>query len=47
MKRVEKRTIEGDRPVTENPITPRESLSNAIHVKLGMNPRRPLRKAKY
>ena len=44
---MEKRSIEGDRPVTENQITPREFLSNAIHVKLGMNRRWPHRKAKY
>ena len=47
MKRMEKRSIEGDRPVTENQMTPREFLSNAMHVKLGMNRRRPRRKAKY
>ena len=47
MKRVEKRSIDGDRPVTENSTTPRDFLSNATHVKLRMNPRRPRRKAKY
>ena len=47
MKRVEKRSIEGERPVTENQTTPREFLSNASHVKRRMNPRRPRRKAKY
>jgi hypothetical protein len=30
---MEKRSTEGDRPVTENQITPREFLSNASHVK--------------
>ena len=44
---MEKRSTEGDRPVTENQITPREFLSNASHVKRRMNPRRPRRKAKY
>ena len=44
---MENRSIEGERPVTENSSTPREFLSNAIHVKLRMNPRRPRRKAKY
>ena len=47
MKRMENRSIEGDRPVIENPSTPRESLSNAMQVKLRVNPRRPRRKAKY
>ena len=47
MKRVEKRSAEGERPVTENQTTPREFLSNASHVKRRMNPRRPRRKAKY
>ena len=47
MKRVEKRSTEGERPVTENRTTPREFLSNASHVKRRMNPRRPRRKAKY
>ena len=47
MKRVEKRSIEGERPVTENQAAPREFLSNASHVKRRMNPRRPRRKAKY
>lgn len=47
MKHMERCSIEGDRPVIENQMTPREFLSNAIHVKLGMNPRRPRRKAKY
>src|SRR5947208_14827109 len=39
--------IEGERPVTESPSTPRDFLSNAMHVKLRVNPRRPRRKAKY
>ena len=47
MKRLENRSIEGERPVIENPSTPRESLSNAMQVKLRVNPRRPRRKAKY
>ena len=47
MKRVEKRSTEGERPVTENQSTPRDFLSNASHVKRRMNPRRPRRKAKY
>ena len=47
MKRMENRSIEGERPVIENPSTPRESLSNAMQVKLRVNPRRPRRKAKY
>ena len=47
MKRVEKRSTEGERPVTENQTTPRDFLSNASHVKRRMNPRRPRRKAKY
>ncbi len=44
---MEKRSIEGDRPVTENQTTLRDFLSNASHVKRRMNPRRPRRKAKY
>src|SRR5438045_9207147 len=47
MKRMENRSIEGDRPVIENPSTPRDFLSNTMHVKLRMNLRRPRRKAKY
>ena len=47
MKRLENRSIEGERPVIENPSRSRESLSNAMQVKLRVNPRRPLRKAKY
>ena len=44
---MERRSIEGDRPVTETPIEPRVSLSNTAHVKRRMNLRRPRRKAKY
>ena len=44
---MENRSIEGERPVTENSSSPREFLSNASHVKRRMNPRRPRRKAKY
>ena len=47
MKRMENRSIEGERPVIENQSSPREFLSNASHVKRRMNPRRPRRKAKY
>src|SRR5438874_12471225 len=47
MKRMENRSIEGDRPVTENRSTPRDFLSNTMHVKLRMNLRRPRRKPKY
>ena len=47
MKRMENRIIEGDNPVIENPRTPRDFLSNTMHVKLRMNPRRPRRKSKY
>src|SRR2546430_10935001 len=47
MKRMENRSIEGDRPVIENPSTPRDFLSNTMHVKLRMNLRRPRRKPKY
>jgi hypothetical protein len=44
---VEKHSIEGERPVTENWTSPRVSLSNAAHVKRGMNLSRPRDKAKY
>ena len=44
---LESRAKEGERPVTENSSTPRDILSNTIHVKLRVNPRRPRRKAKY
>src|SRR5260370_31079686 len=37
---------EGERPVTEIWSTPRDFLSNAMHVKLRMNLRRPRRKPK-
>ena len=47
MKLLESCAIEGDRPVTENPSTPRDFLSNTMHVKLRMNLRRPRRKPKY
>ena len=47
MKRLENRSTEGERPVIENPSRSRESLSNAMQVKLRVNPRRPRRKAKY
>ena len=44
---MENRSIEGERPVTENWSTPRDFLSNTMHVKLRMNLRRPRRKPKY
>jgi hypothetical protein len=44
---MENRSPEGERPVTENPSTPRDFLSNAMHVKLRVNLRGPPRKAKY
>ena len=44
---MENRSREGDRPVSENPSTPREFPSNTVHVKLRMNLRRPRHKAKY
>ncbi len=44
---MENRSKEGDRPVTKNQASPRVFLSNAIHVKLRVKSRRPLRKAKY
>jgi hypothetical protein len=44
---MESRSREGERPVTENPRTPREFLSNASHVKRRVNPPRPRGKAKY
>jgi hypothetical protein len=47
MKRMENRSIEGERPVIENASTSREFLSNTMHVKLRVNLRRPRRKAKY
>ena len=47
MKLLESCAIEGERPVTENWSTPRDFLSNTMHVKLRMNLRRPRRKPKY
>ena len=47
MKRMENRSVEGDRPVIENPRTPRDFLSNTMHVKLRMKLCRPRHKAKY
>ena len=44
---MENRSIEGERPVIENQTTPRDFLSNAIHVKLRMNQCRPRHKTKY
>lgn len=44
---MESRAREGDRPVTENRSTPREFLSNTMHVKLRVNLRRPRRKPEY
>ena len=44
---MERPSPEGERPVSENPREPRGTLSNPAHVKRRMNPRRPLRKAKY
>ena len=44
---MESRSKEGERPVIENPTTPSEFLSNAMHVKLCMNLCRPRHKAKY
>ena len=44
---MENRSREGERPVTENRMTPREFLSNTMHVKLRVNLRRPRRKPKY
>ena len=38
---MESRSREGERPVTENPSTPREFLSNASHVKRRVNLPRP------
>ena len=47
MKLLESCAREGERPVTENWSTPRDFLSNTMHVKLRMNLRRPRRKPKY
>jgi hypothetical protein len=44
---MESRPKQGDRPVAENPKSPSEFLSNAMHVKLCMNLCRPRHKAKY
>ena len=44
---MENLSTEGERPVVDNPTTPSSTLSNAVHVKPRMNPRRPRRKAKY
>lgn len=44
---MESRSREGERPVTESWTPPRDSLSNATHVKLRMNLCRPRHKAKY
>ena len=44
---MENRLIEGDKPVTENQSTPREFLSNTMHVKLRMNLCGPPHKPKY
>ena len=44
---MERPSLEGERPVTENLSGHGEFLSNTAHVKRRMNPRRPLRKAKY
>jgi hypothetical protein len=44
---MESRSKEGERPVTRKPNTPSGTLSNAMHVKLRVNERRPRRKAKY
>jgi hypothetical protein len=47
VKRVEKRSIEGERPVTENRKELRMFLSSTAHVKRRVNLRGPPRKAKY
>ena len=44
---MENRSVEGERPVTENQTTPRDSQSNTIHVAFRMNMCRPRHKAKY
>ena len=44
---MESRSKEGERPVTESRTPPRDSLSNATHVKLRMKLCRPRHKAKY
>ena len=47
MKRLEIRSPEGERPVTENQSSLGELLSSAAHVKRRVNLRGPSRKAKY
>jgi hypothetical protein len=44
---MESRAKEGDSPVTENESQPSGILSSTGHVKPGVKPRRPRRKAKY
>ena len=44
---MESRSQEGERPVSENQMSPSGTLSNAMHVKLRVNPSRPRDKAKY
>ena len=44
---MESRSQEGERPVSENRKSPSGTLSNAMHVKLRVNPSRPRDKAKY
>ena len=44
---MESRSLEGERPVTENRSHAREFLSSASHVKRRVNPRGPPRKAEY
>ena len=44
---MESRSLEGERPVSENRKSPSGTLSNAMHVKLRVNPSRPRDKAKY
>ena len=44
---MENRSKEGERPVTENMTTPRDSQSNTIHVAFRVKMCRPRHKAKY
>ena len=44
---MESQIVEGENPVTEDGKSPREFLSNTMHVKLRVNLRRPRRKPKY
>ena len=44
---MESRSTEGERPVTENWRSPRDFLSNAMHVKLRVKTGRPRPKTKY